>query len=69
MGWVARLTLEWRFSNQHTKLELLSINSEAIGLLEILNSYNRVHLLVFQLEHGDQEKDGDDEKHHYTKNY
>ena len=43
MGGVARPTSEWKFSNQHTTLELLSINSEVTRLLEIINSNNRVH--------------------------
>ena len=69
MGWVARPTSEWRFSNQYTKLELLSIKFEAIGLLEVLNSHIIVQLSVFRLEqHGDQEMNVDGEKYHYTKN-
>ena len=42
--------LEWWFDNQWSKNEISTINFEAIGLLELLNSHIIVQLSVFRLE-------------------
>ena len=42
--------LEWRFDNQWSKNEMLTINFKVIGLLEVQNLSSMVHVLVSRLE-------------------
>ena len=61
--------LEWRFNNEQTKNELSIVNFKAIGLLEVQNPNNTVHLLVPRLESTrGPRKNGDGEKYFYVKN-